>query len=274
MAGSKELTDLMKRFASFDGLEIAYHEWGTPGASPPVFLHHGFVADANSNWVFTGVVDALVAAGRRVIGIDARGHGSSEKPHDPARYGATIMSRDLITLFDIIGTAEVDLVGYSMGGMISVVTATRDPRVRRLVVGGIGSSIVELGGLEARVVPADQVVEALLTDEPATIDNENARAFRMLADALGSDRRALVAVLRAGRFIEGPIPLAEITADTLVLAGRDDPLATRPEVLAAAISGGRLQLVEGDHLTALQDPVFAPTVVGFLAEGLPASARS
>ena len=264
----------MKRFESFDGLEIAYHEWGTHGASPPVFLHHGFVADANSNWVFPGIVDALVAAGRWVIGIDARGHGASEKPHDPTRYGATIMSRDLITLFDVIGAPEVDLVGYSMGGMISIVTATRDPRIRRLVVGGIGSSIVELGGLEARVVPVDDVVQALLTADPSSIANPNARAFRMLADTLGSDREALAAVLRAGRFIEGPIPLAEITADTLVLVGRDDPLATRPEVLAAAISGGRLQLVEGDHLTALQDPVYAPTVVGFLAEGLPASTRS
>jgi pimeloyl-ACP methyl ester carboxylesterase len=264
----------MNRFASFDGLEIAYHEWGSQSATPPVFLHHGFVADANSNWVFPGIVDALVAAGRWVIGIDARGHGSSEKPHDPTRYGFAAMSRDLITLFDIIGTAEVDLVGYSMGAMASVVTSTRDPRIRRLVVGGIGSSIVELGGLESRVVPAEDVIGALLTEDPAVIENPNARGFRMLADALGSDRDALAAVLRAGRKIEGPIPLAEIMADTLVLVGRDDALATKPEVLAAAIPGARLQLVEGDHLTALQDPVYAPTVVGFLAEGLPASTRS
>ena len=264
----------MNRFASFDGLEIAYHEWGTASSAPPVFLHHGFVADANSNWVYPGVVDALVAAGRRVIGIDARGHGSSEKPHDPSRYGFAAMSRDLITLFDVIGTAEVDLVGYSMGGMVSVVTATRDPRVRRLVVGGIGSSIVEIGGLDARAVPVDQLVDALLTDDPSALA-PNVAGFRMLADALGSDREALASVMRAGRTIDGPIPLAEITADTLVLVGRDDPLATRPEVLAAAIPGARLQLVEGDHLTALQDPVYAPTVVGFLAEGLPAStARS
>ena len=263
----------MQRFASFDGLEIAYHEWGAPSSTPPVFLHHGFVADANSNWVFPGIVDALVAGGRRVIGIDARGHGQSEKPHDPSRYGFTAMARDLMTLFDIVGTAEVDLVGYSMGGMVSVVTATRDPRVRRLVVGGIGSSIVELGSLDSRAIAVDELIDALLTDDPVAIPPRVA-AFRMLADALGSDRQALAAVMRGGSRLDGPIPLAEITADTLVLVGRDDPLATRPEVLAAAIPGARLQLVEGDHLTALQDPVYAPTVVGFLAEGLRASTRS
>jgi pimeloyl-ACP methyl ester carboxylesterase len=263
----------MNRFASFDGLEIAYHEWGTPSSTPPVFLHHGFVADANSNWVYPGIVDALVAGGRRVVGIDARGHGHSEKPHDPARYGFAAMSRDLITLFDIVGTAEVDLVGYSMGGMVSVLTATRDPRIRRLVVGGVGSSIVELGSLDSRAVSVDELVDALLTDDASTIPPSVA-GFRMLADALKADREALAAVMRSGDRLVGPIPLAEITADTLVLVGRDDALATRPEVLAAAIPGARLQLVEGDHLTALQDPVYAPTVVGFLAEGLPASART
>ena len=182
------------------------------------------------------------------------------------------MSRDLITLFDIIGTAEVDLVGYSMGGMVSVVTSTRDPRIRRLVVGGIGSSIVELGGLDARAVPVDQVVDALLTDEPGTLATQRGGPSGCSPTRSARTARRSPRCMRAGRFIEGPIPLAEITADTLVLVGRDDPLATRPEVLAAAIPGARLQLVEGDHLTALQDPVYAPTVVGFLAEGLPASA--
>jgi pimeloyl-ACP methyl ester carboxylesterase len=64
----------MKTFKSWNDIEIAYQEWG--GAStpaPPVVLHHGFVADANTNWVIPGVVDALVAAGRTVVAPDARG---------------------------------------------------------------------------------------------------------------------------------------------------------------------------------------------------------
>ena len=58
-----------KSFKTWDGLEIAYQEWGevqTDGL-PPVVLHHGFVANADANWVATGVVDALTTAGRRVI---------------------------------------------------------------------------------------------------------------------------------------------------------------------------------------------------------------
>ena len=90
---------------------------GAPSGEPPVVLHHGFVADANLNWAGPGVVAALVAAGRYVVAApDARGHGASSKPHDPAAYGEGAMARDLGTLFDVIGADAVDLAGYDGGG--------------------------------------------------------------------------------------------------------------------------------------------------------------
>ena len=73
----------MKRFTTWDGLQLVYREWGEETATapdPPVVLHHGFVANAEAYWVATGVVEALTDAGRRVIAPDARGHGDSEKP--------------------------------------------------------------------------------------------------------------------------------------------------------------------------------------------------
>jgi pimeloyl-ACP methyl ester carboxylesterase len=42
------------RFVSFDGTEIAYQQWGSGSGSPPVVLHHGYVVDANVNWVLPG----------------------------------------------------------------------------------------------------------------------------------------------------------------------------------------------------------------------------
>ena len=90
---------------------------------PTVVLHHGFVADADSNWVATGVVEALIEAGRRVVAPDARGHGRSEKPHDPERYGEDRMARDLAALVELIGEPQVDLVGYSMGAVVSLLFA-------------------------------------------------------------------------------------------------------------------------------------------------------
>src|SRR6266849_7857254 len=96
----------MDRFASFDGVEIAYQTCGTAGELPPVILHHGFLANANVNWVLPGIVTALTNAGRQVVALDARGHGDSGKPHDPVFYGEEKMVQDLRRLFDSVGASR------------------------------------------------------------------------------------------------------------------------------------------------------------------------
>ena len=60
-----------------DGLTLRYWSWSRnpDGALPPVVLLHGFAAHARLNWEGPGVVEALVALGRRVYALDARGHG-------------------------------------------------------------------------------------------------------------------------------------------------------------------------------------------------------
>ena len=135
----------MDRFVSFDGVEIAYEDRSSSvGSGPsaektPVVLHHGFAADTNANWRRPKVFDALVATGRRVVSIDARGHGQSDKPHDPAAYDSPAMVSDLAALFDHLELDQVDLIGYSMGAFVALETATRDSRLRSLVLGGIGA---------------------------------------------------------------------------------------------------------------------------------------
>lgn len=245
-----------------DGLRIAYREWAGSDDRPPVVLHHGFAVDALVNWVYPGVVAALLRDGRRVVALDARGHGRSEAPHDPERYGETVMARDVGALLDRIGADHVDLVGYSMGAIVSLLVAAQDRRVRRLVVGGVGAGVVELGGVDTRVVSPDAIVAALTAADPSAIEDAGAAAFRQLADALGADRLALAA--QASRRHAEPIPLDRITAPTLVLAGDTDPLAVRPEVLAGAIADARLRRLSGDHLAAVGDPRFAPLIVEFL----------
>lgn len=252
----------MKRFRSWDGVEIAYREWGGGTALPPVVLHHGFAATAEANWVATGVVDALTADGRQVLALDARGHGQSEKPHDPDRYGEQRMARDLAVLLDTIGAEEVDLVGYSMGAVVALILSSEDERVRRLVIGGVGSGVVECGGVDRRAVSNESIIEALSVEDPATLSEPRARAFRVLADALNADREALVAQARS--VYRGGVALDRISAPTLILAGADDPMAVRPEVLANAIPDSELRILDGNHIEALGDPRFAPSIVGFL----------
>jgi pimeloyl-ACP methyl ester carboxylesterase len=266
------------RFTTSDGIGLVYRRWGAPSDRPPVLLHHGFIANATLNWLDPGVVGALVADGREVVAHDARGHGDSDRPHDPALYGEARMSLDVSELADHLGFERFDLVGYSMGGVVASITGTREPRVRRLVIGGVGCAIVELGGVDTRVMDRDSLADGLEaaaaaeertaagTDGP-TADggpelDATAKGFRAFAKATGGDLRALAAQARSVH--RTPIPVDTITAPTLVLVGESDPLASRPEVLSGAIPGARLEVVPGDHLGAVGVPRFREAIVEFL----------
>ena len=254
----------MPTFTSPDGLTLAYHEWGSgrPDSGPPVVLQHGFIAGTEWNWVRPGIVDRLVGAGHHVVALDARGHGASATPHDSAFYGEQKMAGDLSALFDVLGVPEVHLVGYSMGAIISLIAASEDRRVGRLVVGGVGAGVVELGGVDTRAIPNDLLVQALLVDDAAAIEHPVAQGFRAFADVVGADRRALAAQARVVH--ASPIPLDLITAPTLVVAGTDDELAARPEVLAAAIPRAEVVRLPGDHMGVLAADDFVPSLLEFL----------
>ena len=134
-----------------------------------------------------------------------------------------------------------------------------------MVVGGVGAGVLECGGVDRRAVSNESIIDALTVADPASISLPEAVAYRMLADALGADREALVAQARSVHR-EG-VQLERISAPTLVLAGDSDPMAVRPGVLAEAIPGAVLQILPGNHIEALGAPHFAPSIVNFLAIG-------
>ena len=255
----------MPSFVSADNLELAYYEWGGR-TSRPVVLHHGFVTNADIAWKQQGVVDALVNAGHWVVAIDARGHGNSGKPHEAERYGEAKMALDAAGLLDVLAVSEADFAGYSMGAVVGLILATREPRIRRLVAAGVGANVAELGGTDtaARVAAYRGLAAGLRADDPSTIESNNARAFRRFADFVGGDRLALAAQAEAMHV--APIALAEITSPTLVIAGDKDLLSPRPEALAAAIPGADVLVLPGDHLTIPSSPAFIGAVVEFLGE--------
>ena len=250
------------RFTSFDGTGIAFDRW--PGERGPVVLHHGFAADGRQNWVRPGIAAKLVDLGFGLVVVDARGHGRSDKSYDPADYGEPVMARDVSALADHLGLESWMQVGYSMGGIVSLFVAIEDPRVTRLVVGGIGAGVVELGGLDTRVVPRKAVAEALESEGDGAEISPAAARFRAFAESTGADRRALAACARAA--FRERVALERITVPTLVVAGERDDLARRPEILAGAIAGARLTVVPGDHLGAVGEPALAQAITDFLEE--------
>lgn len=243
--------------ASFDGARIAYT---ARGAGPDVLLLHGFGADHALNWGRSGMIDALVDHGRRVIATDARGHGASDKPHDPERYADDTMVRDARAVLDHLGVEQVDVVGYSMGAMVAARLVPDEPRARSLVLGGVGKTVVppRSGGRNPEAIAA-----ALLADDPSAIDSLAGKAFREFADATGADRRALAALSRSTA-LRYSVRYDAITVPTLVIAGTGDTLIRSPDALAARLPSARLRMVKGDHLGAPYHREFKHAIVGFL----------
>lgn len=249
-------------FLSDDGIRLRWYRWGDEADPVPVVLHHGFAANSDSNWQATGVVEGLLDAGRAIISIDARGHGHSDKPLDAGYYGEARMARDLIALLDSLGIRQFDLFGYSMGAVVGLIVASTDPRVRRLIVGGVGDGVLHSGGVDLRVMQRDAIVAALLTEDPASISHPGVALFRMFAERIGSNLEALAA--QAKRMHDTPIALDAIAMPALVLAGEDDTLAANIEALAAALPEASSRRVPGGHLDAVRHPQFAEAAIRFL----------
>ena len=228
----------------------------------------GSRASLQVNWRAPGIIDALVGAGRRVVAMDCRGHGESGKPHDPDAYGGTQMADDVIAMMDHLGIDVADLMGYSMGGVLSASLLVRHPeRFRSVILAGIGDSIVT-GALlsSARTRGLAEAMEA--KDSGATAD-ATARGFRVFAERTGADLGALAAMQRSKRASFDPAKLASVTLPVMVLIGEGDTLVGSADKLAAAIPGAKLVKVPGDHLTAVGAPALKSAVLGFLAERSP-----
>lgn len=107
------------------------------GEGQPVVLIHGLHSSIRMNWQMSGVVDAL-SKNYQVIALDMPGHGESDKPTTEAAYG-TEMVEDVVRLLDHLKIKKAHIIGYSMGGMITMkLLAKHQDRVLSAVVGGMG----------------------------------------------------------------------------------------------------------------------------------------
>jgi pimeloyl-ACP methyl ester carboxylesterase len=122
----------LTRTVSASGVSFAYRELGRTTGVPVVFLTH--LAAVLDNWD-PRVVDGI-AAQHRVITFDNRGVGASTgKTPDTIQA----MASDAVTFIRALGLERVDLLGFSMGGMIAQVIAHDQPQlVRKLILAGTG----------------------------------------------------------------------------------------------------------------------------------------
>lgn len=240
-------------------VEIAYLD---EGEGEPIFLVHGFASTKNVNWVYPTWVSELRKNGRRVIALDNRGHGESQKLYDPAQYSIPIMAGDVLALMDHLAIPHADIMGYSMGGRMAAWIGLNEPqRLRSAILGGIG-----IGGLIEGTGPGEKVAEAL---EAASLDDVTdpvGRTFRAFADQTRSDRKALAACLRGTRDLMSKQEAARIDVPVLIAVGTTDDVAGSAHALGDIIPGSEvLDIPNRDHMRAVGDKVYKSGVIDFLS---------
>jgi pimeloyl-ACP methyl ester carboxylesterase len=240
-----------------DGIRIAYE---TVGEGRPIILAHGFASDRKQNWKDVGWYETLTGAGFRVVALDFRGHGESDKPHDDNAYGDTMLG-DVLSVMDAAKIERADLMGYSMGAILSVgLVMTQPQRFRRAVFAGIGESYFN-PRTHRRGIAA-----ALRATDASTITDPTEKAFRAFASQGGKDMAALAACMSAERTMYTREQLSKCATPILVVAGEKDVQAGAPDPLAAAFADGQAVTVpRRDHMTAVGDKVYKEAVLEFLA---------
>lgn len=154
-----------RTWRSADGLDLFARDYA-PGDGParlPVVCLHGLTRNSRD---FSGLAPAMAAAGRRVLALDVRGRGRSERDPNPANYNPAVYAGDVAALMGEAGISRAIFVGTSMGGLITMTLASlRGDLVAGAVLNDIGPEIdpaglARIGGYVGAIEPAGSWAEA------------------------------------------------------------------------------------------------------------------
>lgn len=256
--------------SSFDSGGVKIH-YTVEGQGDPVILVHGFIANINLQWRAPGIIKEL-AKQYKVIALDNRGHGQSDKPHDPAKYGVE-MVEDIVRLMDHLKIQKAHIVGYSMGGFITAkLLALHPERVRSATLGGaawfgetltgnlttIADSLDNGKGLEPLLVALTPEGEPRPSDEQIKTISQMALSF--------NDPKALSAAARGMKKLAvSEDEMKNNRVPTLVLMGDKDPLKAGVEPLQKMKPNLEVFWQKGaNHMDAFARPEFTKKLVEFL----------
>lgn len=244
-----------------DGVKLATYEFGDP-TDPTIVAVHGFASSALLNWHATGWTRDLTRAGYHVIAIDQRGHGASDKPHDPAAYTMELLVADVLQVLDAYLLDEVSYAGYSLGARVGWQSAREHPdRITRALLGGIP---------DGDPLKRFQVEDARAHIENGTdlTDRLTGAYLTMARSVPGNDLEALVALVEGLR--DGPQPQADNAPAQPVLfaTGSEDAILAASRTLAEATPNGAFFEIPGrNHFNAPTSRAFRDAGVAFFNAG-------
>lgn len=222
----------------------------------PVMCVHGWGGSFTTTWERNGFTALLADAGRPVIGVDLLGHGTAPKPHEPEAY-ADLTTR-VVEALPEDGT-PIDAVGFSMGALTLLRTATEHPGAfRRLVLAGIGKNVFERDEeRSAKIVAA--------VDGDGDPEDNVSRLFAQYAGQAGNDAAALSAVLKQPQRIRLTTDvLSTVTCETLVIVGDKDFVFPADQLIDTLPNATGKVLKNVDHFATPESFDFVDGVLEFL----------
>jgi len=228
------------RSITSNGIRIHYE---VEGAGPPLVLQHG-MTQCVASWRVSGYVEAL-ARRHRLVMIDARGHGASDKPYEPEAYRIPSLAGDVLAVMDHLGLENAVYWGYSFGATIGFgLGAVAPERFTGFVLGG-GHPYARTVPRSAQLDGADGEAFARAFLERLGIDPEKMPSgSRELL--MANDFRAIAAAQQDRPSLAEALP--RMTMPRLVYAGDTDPFHERAERAAGELPDGRFVSLPGlDH---------------------------
>jgi len=235
------------------------------GSGRPVVLLHGATVNFKANYGGFGWIKSLNDAGFQVIGLDFRGHGQSDKPHERSAYGSAMLAGDVLAVLDHLGIAQAAVVGYSIGTAVTLhLLQTTPARFSRAVLLATGDGLIGLGPHTfARTLPA--LAPVLDRSEYPKDLPKHLAAYWNFINLTGGDRAALRALSLADYPPLTAAQAAAVTVPTLVISGEKDLVLGQGPALAAALGSGHYREIAGaDHFSIATDPTVKAAVADFL----------
>jgi pimeloyl-ACP methyl ester carboxylesterase len=138
-------TFVERTYRGAGGLALYARDYAGAGGEPrcPVLCIHGLTRNSGD---FEDVAPWIAAKGRRVLVVDVRGRGKSDRDPDPARYHPAVYAGDMLKLLDDAGIARAVFIGTSMGGIITMAVAAKRLRaIAAAVLNDVGPMISMVG---------------------------------------------------------------------------------------------------------------------------------
>lgn len=234
---------------SFDGNKIYYE---VRGNGKPVLLVHGFIATSTS-WKKSALYSGLLNAGYKVIILDMRGNGRSDKPHDSTAYDNDAEAKDIMLLMDHLNIKQYSAIGYSRGSIITARLLVLDKRVKTAVMGGMGTDFTN-PYWPRRIMFYHAMRGDSVPELQGAVDYVKQQHLDMLA----------LAYLQRSQPSTSKQVLSKIKTPVLVICGDKDSDNGSAADLAKLLPNADLATVPGDHGHASATEEFSNAIKMFL----------